>query len=371
MLSILALIYLAIVPAQGRAESPSIESLRASYGLPALAGYAVRDATAVQYVSGVRKLGDKTQATLDDQWHLGSCTKAMTATVVATFVEEGALAWTTTLHELFPEMTSMHADYRDVTLQTLLGQRAGVGEIPSFAGGALWDSLWDEHLDPKIGRHNVAYAMLSAAPAKKPGSTFAYSNANYIIAGAALERLTGQSWETLIQKRLFEPLGMTSCGFGAAGSTTPVHPDQPWGHSLDNNVITPIAPDFYADNPPTVGPAGGVHCAMKDWATFLRLHLNGFRGEQTTLLHPATFAVLHTPLSGQDYTPGGWMRVDRDWTGGPALTHAGSNTYSYADVWLAPKLNTFAFVVSNYAGVAAHTAADDAIGVLFDAVQPH
>src|SRR6186997_145659 len=50
-----------------------------------------------QGVAGVRKRGSAERITLDNQFHLGSCTKAMTATLVAMLVEEGKLHWTTTL----------------------------------------------------------------------------------------------------------------------------------------------------------------------------------------------------------------------------------------------------------------------------------
>src|SRR6185369_13581125 len=56
-----------------------------------------------QGVAGVRKRGAAERITLDDRFHLGSCGKAMTATLVAMLVEEGKLNWTTTLGELFAD----------------------------------------------------------------------------------------------------------------------------------------------------------------------------------------------------------------------------------------------------------------------------
>jgi hypothetical protein len=53
--------------------------------------------------AGVRKRGTAERITIADQFHLGSCTKAMTATLVAMLVEEGKLNWTTTLGELFAD----------------------------------------------------------------------------------------------------------------------------------------------------------------------------------------------------------------------------------------------------------------------------
>jgi len=56
-----------------------------------------------QGAAGVRKRGTGERITFDNQFHLGSCTKAMTATLVAMLVEEGKLDWTTTLGELLAD----------------------------------------------------------------------------------------------------------------------------------------------------------------------------------------------------------------------------------------------------------------------------
>src|SRR3954466_14976518 len=80
-----------------------------------------------QGAAGVRKGGTAERITLDDRFHLGSCTKAMTATLVAMLVEEGRLNCTTTLGELFADtMTPMHPAWEKVTLQQVLAHRAGL-----------------------------------------------------------------------------------------------------------------------------------------------------------------------------------------------------------------------------------------------------
>src|SRR5688572_7443904 len=81
--------------------SAVLEKLRVQHEVPGLAAAAfingkVVDATAV----GVRKAGDSTPVTVEDRWHIGSCTKAMTATLAAMYVEEGRLRWDTTVGEV-------------------------------------------------------------------------------------------------------------------------------------------------------------------------------------------------------------------------------------------------------------------------------
>jgi CubicO group peptidase (beta-lactamase class C family) len=149
-------------------------------------------------VVGARKYGDPMPATKDDVWHLGSDTKAMTALLAAMVVDAGTWSWTTTVPELFPKV-KVHPGYKDVTLAMLLRHRGGV-----VANIERW---------PPDGARQRAVVALLAQPPGKPG-TFSYSNASYIMVGAAIERALGGSWESLLRKQLFEPLGMRSCGFG-------------------------------------------------------------------------------------------------------------------------------------------------------------
>src|SRR4029079_19319436 len=66
-----------------------------------------------------------------DRFHLGSCTKAMTATLVAMLVEEGKLNWTTTLGELFADTVKpMHPGWEKVTLRQVLAHRASLPHEP-------------------------------------------------------------------------------------------------------------------------------------------------------------------------------------------------------------------------------------------------
>ena len=76
---------------------------------------------------GVRKVGDPAPIRVTDRFHLGSCTKAMTATLLGSVVDSGQLSWDSTLAAVFPnEANAMHADYRGVTLDQLLGHRGGL-----------------------------------------------------------------------------------------------------------------------------------------------------------------------------------------------------------------------------------------------------
>src|SRR6266566_7447459 len=148
-----------------------------------------------QGVAGVRKRGSAERITLDDQFHLGSCTKAMTATLVAMLVEEGKLNWTTPLGELFADTVKpMHAAWEKVTLRQVLAHRAGLRFEPD--GLAQVFSELVRPLRARLGtlpqlRLEIARQALSRPPGIAPDIKYWYSNVGYILAGAVLEHLTG------------------------------------------------------------------------------------------------------------------------------------------------------------------------------------
>src|SRR5262249_8110341 len=102
--------------------------VREKHNLPALAAAVVTSKGLVAVAAaGVRKRGDKPAVTADDQFHLGSDTKAMTAALIAGLVEEGKLRYDDTLAKAFPaQAKSMHPDLRKVTLEQLLTHHAGL-----------------------------------------------------------------------------------------------------------------------------------------------------------------------------------------------------------------------------------------------------
>jgi CubicO group peptidase (beta-lactamase class C family) len=349
-----------------KSSSPShaakIDDLLASEleksGLPALSAAAIKSGAVVAAGAiGVRKVGDPALVTLSDKFHIGSCTKAMTATLAAILVEQGKLRWDQTLEEVFPErVADMHSDYRKVTLELLLTHRAGApanGQyffLPlafvqavkrQFDEKSNGDDFVPEY---PILAQRLAYfdGIVKGAPENKPGTTFSYSNAGYVIAGAILERVTGQAWEDLIQQRLFRSLGMRSAGFGSP--SRPDAADQPWGHVFKNGKYEPR----YGDNASALGPAGTVHCSIVDYMNFAGLH-SSLGSRPKGLLRPESFERLHTPPSGSDYAFG-WAVTQRPRAQGKALTHTGSNTRNYFWVWVAPKIDFALAVASNAAG---------------------
>jgi len=348
---------------------PLLEPIRTQYNLPALAAVVIhKGGIEAVGATGFRKIDSDIKATSHDQFHIGSCTKAMTATLVGMLIENEKLQWDMTLAEAFPDMAkNMHPDYHNVTLEHLLAHRAGLHPSDqSWPKGKSFNDLHKLPGSPMQQRLEYTRMMLRQPPVAKPGTKYIYSNAGYAIAGVMAEQAMNKPWETLMQEMLFGPLNMKTAGFGAMGSPGKI--DQPWQHKTVNFLIiqkhVAVEPGRFSDNPPVIGPAGTVHCSIEDWAHFIAIHLQGER-EDTKLLKKETFQQLHTPAFDGDYAAG-WLVTKRDWAGGTARTHAGSYGMNFAVVWLAPHRNFAVLVASNQGGGKVEQACDDTAGLLIE-----
>ncbi len=339
-----------------RDVSASLKAIREKHGLPGMAAVLVKDGHVVaQGCDGVRKRGSSEKVTLGDKFHIGSCTKSMTATMIATLVEEGKLRWTTTVGEIVRDLgMKVHAGWDRVNLEQLLAHRGGA---PADIEEDLWARLWTHSGTPSEQRQALADGVLMTPPRAPGMGNWSYSNAGYALAGWMAEKVTGRSWEIVMEERLFRPLGMESAGFGAPGTAGSV--GQPRGRTEAGEPVE-VGPG--SDNPAAIAPAGTVHCSLGDWAKYVSAHLH--RG---MLLKAESFAHLQRPREGPDprYAMG-WIVLHRDWGGGQVLMHNGSNTMWFAVCWLAPKKGLAVFIATNQGGDKAERACDDAAGALLD-----
>ncbi|MCC6428658.1 MAG: beta-lactamase family protein [Phycisphaerales bacterium] len=344
--------------------SSKLESIREKHKAPALAGAVVTaDRLEILGASGIRSVGHNEAITPQDKFHIGSCTKAMTATLIAILVEKGTLKWETTLPEALPDLKdSIHEKYRDVTIADLLTQRSGV--TADMQKDGLFMSLFKADADMQALRHQATKTMLSWEPSHDR-SKFVYANGNFLIAGHIAEVATGKTWEDLMRSLLFEPLGMTSAGFGAPGGDAVI--DQPRGHHPSAGAGVRF------DNPAAIGPAGTVHATLEDWGKFISLHLRGAKADQKVgdvTITTQTFMKLHEPIKGNgaDYAMG-WGIGQRPWAKGPAgdttvWSHSGSNTLWFCVVWAAPDAGFAVLAASNIGGDGAAKACDDVCDAL-------
>lgn len=330
------------------------------YNLPALSAAVVRSGEIVAAGAvGVRKVGTDTPVTLDDPFHIGSDTKAMTALLAATCVEEGKLRWDSTLAEVFPELaTGMAPQVGGVTLRQLLSHTSGMPVDNDRFGELLFQSLEQGgNLDEM--RSWLVSQWVAEPLANEPGKVFAYSNMGYTTVGAMIERVTGKDYETLMFERIFVPLGLASAGFGPQSSVGRV--DAPLGHLVADDGLKFLSAGPNADNPLIIGPAGTAHMSVLDFATWAGW--NAGEGKRSpALISPETLKTLHTPvieMQRPNAKPGtpvsgkyalGWGLLQPAWCPEEIITHTGSNTKNLATIYLLPTRDFAMVVMTNVGG---------------------
>jgi D-alanyl-D-alanine carboxypeptidase len=330
---------------QARAPLDGVKSLDAEAAaalvdeeLPAIVlGVVKGDQLVAAGVAGHRILGSPSLATVHDRWHVGSITKSMTGTLLATLILQDGWSWDDTVAAAFPDVQADPA-WATVTVRELLSHRAGVPDL-----GITELLTW--RLDSGSPRDvRAAWAtddILPQPPTDTRGNKV-YSNAGYMLLGAMMEARTGRSWEDLVTERVFEPLQLSTHGFGA-----PSQPYQPWMHVRNvGGELAPVEPGIWADNPAALGPAGTVHMSLPDLATYAAEHLAIEQGRATVFTDPL-FKRLHVPAEGEDYAAG-WVIWDhRDWANGPVIWHNGSNAMAYALIVLLPTQDMAVLCASN------------------------
>jgi CubicO group peptidase (beta-lactamase class C family) len=251
-----------ILPRSGDIDlAQLLESIRIKEKLPSIAAAIIIDGNIHSTAAvGTRKVNTNNWVSVDDQFLIASCAKAYTATLSAILVEQGHLDWNTTLKEAFP-LIGMRKEYEAITLLQLLSHRSGLPEwIDKLSA---W---WSDGESPEKKRLAYLKETMKQPLSDKPGNTIYYSNSGYIIAGALIEKVMGKSYEQLITEELFEPLSMTSAGFGPPVKSEPGC--QPFGHY--GIFRSPISSDF----PEYMAPTAAIHVSIEDWAKFILVHLD-------------------------------------------------------------------------------------------------
>ncbi len=355
---------------------PELAKTREKFGLPALAAAVVKSGVVVgRGAIGVRALGRTTPVTIDDRFHLGSDTKAMTATLAGMMVEAGKLDWTTSIGDALGKDTpDINPELAKVTLEQLLSHTSG---IPSDT-----QEIADIYFSNDALQYNIAETRRRAfdkwkkhPPATAPGSQFHYANLGYLTAGMIVERAAGLTWEELVTDRIFIPLGLATAGIGPQASVGRL--DAPVGHSVEDGKVTPMWWGPAADVPPMLGPAGAAHMSVLDFAAWAGWNAGaGKRGP--ALVKPETLAQIHraristgkleTPRPGEpaegEYALG-WGLVKFGWADAPLLVHNGSNSMNFAKIIVDLRSDIAIVAMTNFPGAVADEATNAVAASLY------
>jgi len=297
-----------------------LKPIRQKFKLPAVAAAIVtNNGIVVIGAVGITKEGTQIPVNLDNRWLIGSCTKAMTSTLIAILVEKNKLSWNSTIAEIFPNLSrSFSSEFNSITVEELLGQRSGLPR-DLYENTLTWFDYHDE--ESLISqRLNLLKNFSNKKLLFKPGTKWSYSNIGYIVLGAVIDKISGKSYEQAMKNYIFKPLNMKNSGFKRQISVQDIN--HLWSH-------------YYTGKPtklhfPYIGNSAGgnTYCSMEDWSKFIQDQLNGAI-DKSGLLKPSSYKKIQTPVKGISGALG-WEIKNH------ALYHSGTDILNFAQVYIYP-----------------------------------
>ena len=213
-------------------------------------------------------------------FHYGSITKTLTAISIMELRNQGRLSLDDHITQYIPELRLVHDAYGsmdNITLRMLMSHSAGFQDPTwPYKQGKPWEpfepTTWNQ-LTAMMPYQELLF---------EPGSRYSYSNPAFIYLARVIEILSGDPWETYVQKNIFNPLGLSHSYFG----TTPPYLAADRSHNytqLKNSAGHEIVADNGADFDPGITiPNGGWNAPLGDLATYMGFLTNATHGDAAT-----------------------------------------------------------------------------------------
>lgn len=277
-----------------------------AWKVPGAAVAVVRDGEVVLaegYGLRHREAGEPVDA--DTLFAIGSATKAFTATVLATLVDDGEVGLDEPVRTYLPDFQLQDEWATDhITVGDLLSHTSG---LPRH------DLVW---YGSDASREELYHRLRHLQPSEDLRAAFQYQNLMYMTAGHLAATVAGTSWEELVRRRLFAPLGMERSNLDAAAMETADNAAHGYekkdaeedseedggspGEASESADGEGGEPEETVEPMPlrdidAVGPAGSINSSARDMARWLLLNLGSGEVDGTRVVSAAALRALHRP----------------------------------------------------------------------------
>ena len=223
---------------------------------------------------GYRDIANKLPVTDTTQFAIGSCTKAFTASLIGILQKEKEI-------DLDKPFTSYLKDFKfyspeltqQITLRDMMSHRTG---LPRH------DLSW--FVDPDT-RENLTKRIEFMEPSAPLRQTWQYNNFMYLLQGVLTEKLTGKSWESNVESKIFSKLGMGRSNFSV--KTMATYKEPALGYNVVKDSIIYNTPYYEIDG---MGPAGSINSTVLDMSQWLKVWINGGKLDTVQII-PSSFVT--------------------------------------------------------------------------------
>lgn len=350
-------------PAHDEVEA-MVDAVVARYRLPGIAVGVIEDGAVSRVVTrGELVAGSGRPVTSASLFKIASNSKAMTAVLLGRLVQAGKLDWDDLVVKYLPNFR-LHDPWvtQHLLVRDLLVHNSGLPE----GGGDLM--LWPE--PNEFSRADILSGLEHIVPAYGFRAGYAYDNTLYIVAGEVAAAAGGASYEELVRREIFEPLGLRHCRVGKFRLDQAGQVAQPHRRVGDGNV--PFGEDAAVVPGIASAAAGGIRCSLDDMLTWARnwlaptpAQLQWLSAEQRAQLWTARTPM---PISARrrawDHThmlayAFGFRLADMDgeWT----VSHTGTLSGMYSAMLLLPDRRSGFVLMTNGDGDTARTVLTEAL----------
>ena len=296
-------------------------------------------------------------------FHWGSITKMLTAISILQLRDRGKLSLDDRVAKWIPELRQVHDEFGsidDITVRMLLAHTAGF-QSPTwpYRNGEAW-----EPFEPTTWNQLVAM-MPYQKIAFKSGEKYSYSNPAFIYLARIIEEITGDPWESYVQKNIFLPLGLTRSYFRGTPYFMAADRSHNYDVIKDKDGKPQLVDNGSEFDTGITTPNGGWNAAASELARFAAFLTNRAApqtGIYDVVLSRKSLEEMWQPLNSMDdpppTDPNAWQR----WMGLStfvlkrgdriALGHTGSQAGFHAFIYFNPQTSTAiiaAFNTTNYA----------------------
>jgi CubicO group peptidase (beta-lactamase class C family) len=301
---------------------------------------------------GYTNVNTKKPMKAENIFHWASVSKTFVATAIMQLREKGQIKLDEKLVTYLPYFRQKDPDYRNITIRQMLNHTSGIGDVddyewhkPQYDSGAL------ERFVKSTAKDKMIFA---------PGEDMTYSNTAYEMLGDVVAKVSGMSFETYIQKNIFDPLEMNSTSF--------LYPEIPDSLRVSGHqwAAGPVVAKHYPYNR-MHGPSSTLNSSVPEMTHYAMAHLNRGMYKGKRILADSIYNLWWTNsinLANKPKIGFAWWLDERH--GLKTVSHSGGDTGFRSFFMLVPERNMSIMLVSNYELVRTYDLAAAVLDILLD-----
>lgn len=322
-----------------------IDTLRKEWDVPGVAVGIIKDDEVIFSEGfGHRDIVDEKPVTRDTLFAVGSVTKSFVTMGLGLLVDDGELDWDKPVRHYLPDFALYDSFASErITPRDLVTHRSGLPRHEKMWYGSPYD------------RPELIRRLRYLQPNTDFRTTFHYQNMMFVTAGYLIGQVAGSTWEEFTQERILDPLGMSTTLLTLSGSVLTPMIAQPYLKPKVGDTSLQKTP-FY--NNDICAPAGAIYSSLNDIATWVRLHLNKGKLNDTQFVAENTINSMHTPqtlinnpefraLHGEDFYAYGMGWFIHPYRGRTVIRHGGAIDGYIAQVGFIPQDQLGVIVFAN------------------------